>query len=258
VPVDVQSPEPELRRIYRYPPVAEAVCEVRFVTEGDNDPTLAGRIREKLSNQYDGKAREQHLLRAVGQLDSSSGMQQLTPDNRIQLVSISGKQLLSIGHGVIAASDLEPYSGWETYRKQIEAATSAYVTFAQPAGVSRIGIRYINTIPVGESSVAAAQELLTMDISSPVGLHGVRRGYLNRAEFALDSSSTLIVTIGKALRADGGEGIVLDIDASRSYPAEALPLGDVMNVVDQLRGEERQAFEACITDKARMLFEEKE
>ena len=247
-----------MRKIYRSPPVAEAVCEVRFAVEADNDPTLAGRVLEKLRSQYDGRASEQHLLRAVGDVQSSSGMQEFTPDNRIQLSSSSGKQLLSIGHGVVAASDLGPYSGWETYRQQIESALTTYAELANPSGVLRVGVRYINAIPVGESTVEAAQELLTIDLSSPIGLPGVRRGYLNRVEFALDSSSVLIVTVGKALRIDGSEGIVLDIDVSRSYSNAILPTSSLMDVVDALRVEERQAFEACITDDARSIFQETE
>lgn len=244
--------------MYRRPPIAEAVCEVRFAVEGENDPTLAGRVLEKLSDQYGGRAREQHLLRPLGPAQSASGVQEFAPDHRIQLSSVSAKQLLAIGHGVIAASDLEPYSGWETYRKQIETALEAYVSLAQPLGVVRVGVRYINAIPVSASSVEAAQEFTTINLSSPVDLPGIRRAYLNRIEFALNSSSALIVTAGKGLRPDGTEGIVLDIDVSRSYTDTHLPLVDLMSVVDELRNEERQAFEACITDVARALFEESE
>ena len=45
---------------------------------------------------------------------------------------------------------LRPYKGWETFRPQIQQALDAYSRIAEPEGITRIGLRYINKITIKE------------------------------------------------------------------------------------------------------------
>ena len=138
---------PVSRRVYSNPPIAEAVCEIRYVGQDPADPTLAGRLQERLKPTYDGRPREQHLMRAELSSGGSPGAStQLIPETRIQLLDASGTRMLTVGHNVLSTSDLfSPIDTWRSVALQCELLT--------PSGKAQIVSMHLMTPRTGFEAI---------------------------------------------------------------------------------------------------------
>ena len=250
---DARVSEAVTRRVYRQPPIVEAVCELRFVGSDEPDPTLAGRILDRLGDAYSGRPKEQRVLRAPDKVVPGT-IQELVQESRVQFLDVTGRRIASVGHNVLSVSDLKPYSGWESFRPRIEAAIVVYESLAKPTAVSRIGLRYINVMSDSIVRLAEAQEYFTISAQLPPNLDAAVRGFTSRMETELVNGDALMLTFANAVQSDGEKAFVLDIDISRSFESGE-PLVGVMSCIDELRLAERAVFEQCITDKTRELFD---
>ncbi len=145
----------EQPRRYRNPPIEEALCEFRFQPDQDWDLTIPGKLHAKLSDEYAGKPQQQMAVE-VG-LEAQGGRpSKLKYDEglaRVQLVTENGQRMVGVGPDVLSVHMLRPYSGWTEFQPQISEALNAYWMVAQPTGVSRIGVRYINKIIASQTPV---------------------------------------------------------------------------------------------------------
>lgn len=238
------------RRIYENPPIAEAVCEIRYSSE-DWDPTIPGRMQERLGERYNGKPQEQRLIQTdLRQVDAPDGPGvefQGLQQTRIQLRDISERRVLSIADNALSVSDLEPYSGWEEFFARIEEAIRTFGELVQSLSISRIGVRYINRISVSEDPVDL-HEYFQVSPQLPEGLDVAMQAFLSRSESRYDDGPGLTVTFASSEGA-----FILDLDVWNEVEAIS-NLEDVLEIVCDLRNRERVAFENSITDKARELF----
>lgn len=243
------------RRIYKTPPIAEAVCEIRYVSD-DWDPTIPGRMQERLGDRYDGKPQEQRLIQAdLMHVDAPDGAGvgiQGRQQNRIQLRNQAQTSVLSIAESVLSVSDLAPYSGWENFRDRIEEAVRIYNDLASPSSVARIGVRYINHVRVF-ADVDNLGEYFNVTPQLSPDLGASMHTFLSRSESRYDDGVGLTVTFARLESKPGESSFVLDLDVW----AEADIVADIettLPVITDLRNRERIAFEQSITDKARSLF----
>jgi len=243
------------RRIYKNPPIAEAVCEIRYASD-DWDPTIPGRMQERLSGRYDGKPQEQRLFQAdLMQVDAPDGSGlgiQGRQQNRIQLRNRSDTFVLSLAENVLSISDLAPYSGWESFRDRIEEAVHTYSDLASPHGVPRIGVRYINHVFVAADVDSLGEYFKVAPLPSP-DLGASMHTFLLRSESRYDDDVGLTVTFARSESESAESAFVLDLDVwtESDMEADAEP---TLRVITDLRDRERIAFEQHITDKARSLF----
>src|SRR5271170_6401599 len=145
---------------YARPPIEEALCEFTFAPLTPQfDFLLPGRLQLQGSmREYSGAPRTQNIQT----IDTGANQPHFAVQNalfRIQLPTVDGTRMVSIGPNVLAVTVLRPYEGWPNFRPRIEAALSAYreVTGVSPA--VRIGVRYVNRIAVPDPHVKAASFL---------------------------------------------------------------------------------------------------
>lgn len=247
------------RRTYRAPPIVEAVCEVRY-HGGVWDPTIPGRMQERLADRYDGTPREQNLLQAgVRHLDSpeGSGIEvQGRQHSRIQLQDTSQTRIISVAENVLSISDLAPYSGWRNFYGRIEQAVSMYHNLASPVSVTRIGVRYINRV-LATANVNDIGEYFYVTPQMPPRLNMAMRTFLARSESQYHDGPRLTVTFASSEQEHGKSEFILDLDVYIALEFKANIKTTLTSIVD-LRDRERVAFEHSITDKARDFFDDKD
>lgn len=251
------------RRRYKHPPIEEALCEFRF-RDPDWDPTLPGRLHQVLRDSYPGKPQQQDLMQATwhapkGQPSNLSFRQGLA---RVQLVTEDGSRLVSVGVDTLSVHMLRPYqdpsnpegSGWEEFLPRIRAALTAYWQVATPRGVEQIGVRYINKITVPRGGAPAQNYFRTAPSAVP-GLPGPATAFVGRMEYTYDETTRLVLS--QATIGDGDEqaAFILDLDVISRFE-EPIEQTRALTEVEKLRGVERDAFEAVITDESRKLFDE--
>jgi uncharacterized protein (TIGR04255 family) len=247
------------RRQYRNPPIEEALCELRFAPSSEWDVTVLGRFRERIKTLYPGKPREQQLMEAGFQLgpqrtDSFMSLRQGLA--RMQFPTNDGRRLVAVGPDVMSVHVLRPYPGWEEdFRPRIADALDAYREITAPTGVQRISLRYINRLVMQQTAIAL-DDYFTAPPHIPESFPQAMAAIFSRIEsFYADKPIRLAHTFASATAPEGQSAFLLDLDLSWEWNAQPLPLGEVMDAVEELRVRERIAFEALITDKAREVFD---
>jgi uncharacterized protein (TIGR04255 family) len=246
--------QPGQRRRYRNPPIQEALVEFHTGPGQDWDPTILGKLHEKVKAAYPGKPRQQKLFQAsIRAADGQpSGISVQEGIGRFQLVDADGHRIISLGPDVLSVNVLKPYDGWEHFKPRIEAALRAYVEVSGADKVNRIGVRYVNKIVVPASNIPLPQYFL-VGPSMPPGLPSTVAGFLNRAEHVFPDGVKLILTFASIEAVPGTSALLLDIDVI--WEGTPLDMAAALNMVEDLHDREGVAFEALITEKTREVFD---
>jgi uncharacterized protein (TIGR04255 family) len=125
----------------------------------------------------------------------------------------------------------------------------------QPKGIRRIGIRYINRIEIPEEEVKLEDYLLAVP-GLPTVIPQVFNTWVQRVEVPFPKHNGLLILQSGSLREKDTEGVafLLDLDFL-IQAAEPTPIRSAEEMIEIAHGEVETAFEACITDKTRILFE---
>ena len=251
------------RRRYRNPPIEEALCEFRFKPGRAWDLTIPGKLQAAIGDEYMGKPQEQRVVQ-VGlevQGDKPSNLQLGEGLARVQLVTGNGKRMVGVGSDVLSIHMLRPYqnprepklSGWEEFRPRIETALDAYWKVAQPVGVLRIGIRYINRIVIPQGTVRI-EEYLKCGMPDVDGLPDQLTNFMSRVDYTYGDGVRIVLSQGSIDAPPDHVGFLLDLDVIWENP-EPVDKARALTIANDLRDRERAAFEAVITDRARELFD---
>ena len=251
------------RRRYSNPPIEEALCEFRFGPGQEWDLTIPGKLQAEFGDEYTGKSRQQRVVE-LG-LESQEGR----PPNvrygeglaRVQLLSKDGTRLVGVGPDVLSIHMLRPYqaedsstcTGWEEFRTRIAAALDGYFRVAEPVGVSRIGIRYINKIVVPKKTVRV-EHYLRCALPDVKGLPDRMNSFVSRVDYAYEDGVRLVLSQASIEAPSTHVGFLLDLDVIWEHN-EPATRDSALIKVDDLRDRERVAFEAVITDMTRGLFD---
>lgn len=247
------------RRNYKNPPITEALCAIHFAPGREWDFTYPFLFYEKIKNEFSGKVREQKLVNieanpkeAIAKGASGMAVNEVT---RIQFVTGDERKIISLYQDDLAVSVIRPYPGWEAFRATIVGALDAYRSIADPSGVRRIGLRYINQIEVH----GQLADLLQCFSRPPAQIEGANKRLENfawRSEYAFQDEPIKITTTLARLASAAEKTIALfDIDLIWEWPAEPLSVEQSMSRIDDLRTRQREAFESSITDTARGMFD---
>ncbi len=248
------------RRQYRSPPIEEAVCELRFLPNPEQDFAAPARFYEAIRNDYPAKPELQALPPSELTVEGKpAGFQVALRGQGGKILFSNGARthLVGLASNLLSVHMLRPYPGWENFRPKIVQAIEAYVAAASPKGLSRIGFRYINKIEVGQENRPIA-ELLTIGPLTPEAISLDKATSFVRVEAAYpDRPARLAVTVASVEPSKpGGAAMLLDLEVSQEWPSEQpLPIAETMAAIDEFRVRERAAFEAYITNHARKIFD---
>lgn len=243
------------RRVYKNPPIEEALVEFRFNTDGEWDPTVPGKLHDRVKDVYPGRPRQQKRVHAA--LSSVEGQPTTLAVHegmeRVQLVDASGLRLLSVGPHVMSVNSLRPYEDWERLGPRMRQAVHGYVAVAGTSTIQRIGVRYINKVVI---------PAVNLDLSHyfrggpmiPAGLPGKVRGFMSRAEHEYDDGMKLLLTLASIESGPEVSEFLLDLDVVWE-DAAGLDMDGALQRAEDLHQREGQAFEAIITDRTREVFD---
>lgn len=246
------------RRSYKNPPIEEALCEFRFAPRQDWDFTIPGKFHTELGDAYTGRPQQQKVIEVELKGGRDEPVRYGERLGMVQLVTEDGKRIVGIGPDVLSVHMLRPYQyvpeqgGWSEFRPRIERALEAYWKVAQPKGVKRIGMRYINKIVVPQNKVRIGNYI---KCALPVvkGLPDYQNSTMSRVDYSYEDDIRLVLSHWSINEAPNQVGFLLDLDIIWEN-TEPVAQDEAMLKVDDLRIRERDAFETVITDEARRLF----
>jgi uncharacterized protein (TIGR04255 family) len=249
------------RHRYKKPPIEEAVCDIQFAPGTDWDPTLPGRLFEKLKNTYHEKPRQMHVLESQFESAPAEGapstLRHRVGKLRVQLLAENGTRIVGISQDQLSVHMLRPYTQWEDFRPRIMEALDAYREVATPEGVTRLGLRYINRIALDEGEPELKRYFQIPPKFPDVGPPTKILAFFNRKEFEyLDKPIRIVVTFADVERRPSEKSsYMLDIDMIWIREDDPIPLADVPDIMEDVKTRHRQVFESLITDEMRRLFD---
>lgn len=244
-------------RRYRNSPIIEALCEVQFEPNSPWDMTMPGLIFEALRDGFPVKRQTKVLGGGIGPgPEEAIVQQQVWATDRMQFVREDGTALVQVGAHFLAVNHLRPYSSWPEFLPMIQRAVEAYRAVAEPGGIHRVGLRYINRIEFPASTIDLADHLtfyphvgphLPQDYTTFIA--GIQTPY----EDGRDVLSLQAAGVGA--EAPGTIAMTLDIDYFLAVPG-AVTLDALFGWIDAAHGRIETTFEAAITDRLREMFGE--
>lgn len=234
----------------RYP-IVEALCEFRFSKESPWDMAIPGLLFGRLSEHYP----ERKQIRIVNE-EIRPG--RTAPEHRVeiidrmQLVAPDQKSLLQVNQNLLTVNRLAPYDKWETFKPRIEQALALYRDVAQPRGLDRIGLRYINRLSMpGDIAVVENYFNFYPHLQHPLPQYMVDFNCFTRLQFDdLRASLNLVLRHDKTVK--NAVGVILDLDI---YTGTA-EMDSAMEWVEQAHERLDEMYRSAITDKTRSLIEE--
>ena len=251
------------RRLYKKPPIEEALCEFHFQPSQDWDLTIPGKLHVKLGSQYSGKPQEQKVVDVAVKAQEGQAPQLRYGEGlaKVQLITENGRRMVAIGRDVLSVHMLRPYhdpqcpdhSGWDEFQLRIKEALEAYWEVVQPKGVLRVGVRYVNKVVIPSTAVEV-EKYLKCALPVVTGLPARLNSFVSRVEYAYEDGVCLVLSQGSINAPPNHVGFLLDLDVIWKTE-ESVALNDAFSRAGDLRDRERAAFEAVITDNARELFD---
>lgn len=142
-----EAPE---RQVYARPPLALALCQVRFATKfGLNDLGVAP-FQEAIEDEYPNPERQQELAAIqVGSPGALLGMQAQAPSLLWKFIDETGDWTVTLTQDFVTL-ETRAYADFDDFLGRLRRVLLALIGTVKPGVGRRIGLRYINEIRSAE------------------------------------------------------------------------------------------------------------
>ncbi len=219
--------------------------------------TIPGLFYEKIRSDFPEK--KQQMGFGVGFQPKEKGIEQkFEMTQQIQFLRTDETALVQVAPDLLVINHLKPYPTWNVFKPMTSENLNIYKKIANPKGFKRIGLRYINKIEIPEEKIEM-EEYLKFYPPIPKELPQIYLGFNINVEIPYeDERDLLLLTLGKAIPEKSGIiSMILDLDYAMVIP-EKVSFEGVEEWMEGAHTIIEKAFESCITDKCRNLFEEGE
>lgn len=234
-------------------PIAEAVIEVRVRLSRPAQQAAFEDFRERLKGQFP-KAQDIRFLASHLQFGNGEEVKSDFSNTLfgVRLDDAEGKWVVQAKSDGLALSRLPPYESWESLIAAMRNLWPVYVETFKPEAVLRLGVRYINRVPLPETDNVDLDSVLTGGPRIPPTLPQNLTQFVTRVVLPVEAND-IVLTIAQALEpspADGanpGGYVVLDIDAAceQSFGPDA---PEMWNKMASLRDAKNMAFFGSLTE----------
>lgn len=242
------------RRQYKKPPISQVVCEFQFVGASAWDWTIPGLIYQEMGDAFPEKRQEKGVEIRI--TPNEQKVEQVLPSTltKMQFLNASQSAMVQIGPDLLAINILSGYPGWEGFRDLVQEQFNIYSRIAHPIGFKRIGLRYINRFEFTEARIETT-DYFNYYPKLPESIDQMHGPFSMQVLHFYDGERDgLSLRMGSAVPPTPKVVIMLDLDYYL-LKQKSVELIDGRSWIEQAHGRIETMFEACITDKARELFE---
>lgn len=241
------------RRLYRNPPIEEAVCTFRFEPGAapvtDLDDHLHQLIRTEFARREEAKQLEARL---------TVGRDGPTHDVRIldeTVFSNEGRTMyVHVGPNVLSIRYRKPYEGWERFWLAIWLAYQSYREVAAPKMINGISLRYVNRLEIAPAE-AGLSHYFNFYPHWHETLPAAPDAFMMAVQFQVpDSPDVLRIHMGSVGRRNGHLQVVLDLEVFFAR-SPSLALDDAEDWLQRAHSQVVAAFEGCIREPLRERFD---
>ena len=245
-----------MSRIYKNPPLIEALCEFRFQGDSNWDLTLPGLFYREVKEKFP-KKREQNAVDVQFHGSQPETGIQGTMIPKVQFFSEDESCLVQLSPSLLTINHLYPYPNWDHFKALILEMLSTYSAIANPGPFARIGLRYINRIEQHEGN--SVNNVLNYFPLLPHSLDQSPKNLLSRVEIEFDEhNGILILTLASIPGENPNTKLyLLDLDFVTADISD-ISVTNVHEWIEIAHEQIEKVFEASITDTFRQSFGEEE
>ena len=239
------------KTVYKNSPIVEAVCEFKFDPSSEWDLTIPGLLYPKLEDDFPKKR-----ARATGNIQIRDNQAELSRTDIAQFFSEDEKAFVQVYPHTLSVNVLTPYPSWKKFGSWIRDAYSKYIQLAEPKGISRIGLRYINVITLRNIEGALSMgEYLKVGPTRPEEFPETVSGFSMALEFNYEKGRDLLRLVLSDVPSEqkGEVKLRLDLDYYLNEP-NSVQLGSVTEWIEAAHSHIEDTFEASMQDKLRARF----
>jgi len=242
-------------RRYKNPPLIEALCEFRFDPGSPWDLAVPGLVYEKVQSEF-GKRRLVQVFEASIAGGPDGVEQQVKTTDRMQFLREDEKALVQVDRHLLTVNHLKPYPTWQEFLPLIRQGFHAYLEVANPKGLQRIGLRYINRIEIPGQRIELEDYLEFRPFIGP-NLPQDFGSFIVGIQVPYENSRNILrlQLASAAVQAPDVVAVVLDLDYFLAQAGQ-MASDNVFEWVELAHTRVEEVFEACITDRLRQMFEE--
>ncbi|MEU2703734.1 TIGR04255 family protein [Micromonospora aurantiaca (nom. illeg.)] len=246
------------RRVYKHPPIIEAIVEFTFSGGEDWNLTIPGRLYERIREDYPGEPQQREVVEANlgmdGAKSSKTGLAITVSKKSERVVFASDNRLLMVGPAVLSAHSLAPYEGWESLQARATDALQHYCELVHPEHISSIGLRYVNRIKLPESTITFDDYFTVAQVLPASGFPATLSSFFDRMELRYEEIPASIAFTWASVNSDEPDTAAFVLDLDLRWRGKT-PFENAESNLKELRERERAAFESLITDKLREIFD---
>lgn len=239
---------------YKSAPITEAVIELKF--SEPIDWSAIEKVSAKLVGEYPQNQNIQTFNVHVSLEGNESPSAAVLPQLGHRRASIDMTELLVLTSAAFVSSQLAPYPGWNAFYERFVRDWKVWKRVVGFKEISRIGVRYINRIDIPISGpIVEFENYLNVyakipDVLGPVGGYAAQ-AVLPQADIGCTLRLNSAVVPSPIL---DHMSILFDQDIAKEVDPPQSD-GDISDLLNRIRVKKNEVFEACITDRARELFQ---
>lgn len=242
-----------MSQIYARPPAVAAVIEIR--TAADVPADALRKVRVRLAKRL--PVSEDLVNVSLSGVAGAPNMNVNQVPIGHRLVSGDGATTVLVRNNGLTVSRGAPYLGWEALAAEFEASWKTWARVVGRKPIAQIGVRFTNRLDIPWDSPRVVEETDYLNVGTPKPPfdHGHYQSFFSIFETTItDEAFKLILQVGVAEpQLVEHVALLLDIDVISRVDG-SLSDTDLWERLGQMRLEKNRIFEACITDKARALF----
>lgn len=256
--VSDDEPDPLRRRVYKNPPVIEALCRLQWSAPIRWDPMTPGQVNERVRGEYPAEPKMQSSVRANLAPGTDAAVQLVAgPQQQFVFGNEAGNRLLVVGPEAVSVHGLAPYEKWPSLLSRLDYGLQ-HLHDLLPTGdcVAMVGLRFINRITIDEPRWNFP-DYVNLDLKLPDGIPSDVSSFFQRTEIPYPGEKTILALSWATVVPDTPEtgAFVLDLDFIHR-PDVPISREAAKEVLADLKLKEGRAFEALITEKLRERFVE--
>jgi len=236
---------------YTNPPVTEAVCEFRFDPTSAWDLAIPGLIYERLRQDYP----KRHATSSVPVGQLLGPLPPLLPES-VQFSRSDDSALVRISPHQIAIIHLRPYGTWDRFMPMIEEALTAYREAAEPKGIQRVGLRYVNHILLRGTRIELEDYFNLYPFTGASVPHDYF-SFLVKLQTLFENRRDVLTLqlFNASTEEQAAVSVQLDLDYFLGQAA-AVTFDSVHDWLETAHLHVEETFEACVNDRLRAQFVE--
>lgn len=241
------------RRIYKNPPVVEAVCSFQFQQDESWNLTIPGRLYERVKEEYPEEPEQQLFFQTDMETDTASASAQLKvggPSARVALKN--GSKIITISPNNLNIHSLAPYEGWGSFYPRILRALQSYRTVVGEVAIAEVSLRYVNRVFLPGKRIRFGDYFTVTQALPEDGFPGLITSFFDRMEVRYEDSSKIAFTWTSEGDSADKIAFIMDFDL---HSAGEVSFDNVPATLEDLREKERVAFESLIQDPLREIFD---